>query len=129
MVIFALTILIALFVLYIVIKTLLVQSRRDLGIYKAIGYSNRQLTVKVIGSFLPASVFAVLVSSTLGVWYVPRMNDFIFQTIGAVKHHMEVSFGFLMLFAVMQITVNLVISIFMTRPIKKISAYTLIKED
>ena len=129
MVIVALTILIALFVLYIVIKTLLVQSRRDLGIYKAIGYSNRQLTVKVIGSFLPASVFAVLVSSTLGVWYVPRMNDFIFQTIGAVKHHMEVSFGFLMLFAVMQITVNLIISIFMTRPIKKISAYTLIKED
>ena len=120
---------IALFVLYIVIKTLLVQRKRDFGIYKAIGYSNWQLMVQMIGSFLPASVLAVLLSSALGLVYIPQINRFIFQTIGAMKNNMEVSFAFLMIFAFIQILVNLVISISLTMPIKKISAYALIKED
>ena len=127
-VIFVLTILIVLFVLYIVIKTLLVQRKQELGIYKAIGYSNKQLMVQMIGSFLPSSVAAVLLSSVLGLIYVPQINQFIFQTIGAMKNNMEVSFAFLMIFAFVQITANLIISILLTKPIKKISAYALIKE-
>ena len=127
-VIFILTILIVLFVLYIVIKTLLVQRKQELGIYKAIGYSNKQLMVQMIGSFLPSSVVAVLLSSVLGLVYVPQINQFIFQTIGAIKNNMEVSFAFLMIFAFVQITANLIISILLTKPIKKISAYALIKE-
>lgn len=128
-VIFILTILIVLFVLYIVIKTLLVQRKQELGIYKAIGYSNKQLMVQMIGSFLPSSVVAVLLSSVLGLVYVPQINQFIFQTIGAMKNNMEVSFVFLMIFAFVQITANLIISILLTKPIKKISAYALIKEN
>jgi len=128
-VIFILTILIVLFVLYIVIKTLLVQRKQELGIYKAIGYSNKQLMVQMIGSFLPSSVVAVLLSSVLGLIYVPQINQFIFQTIGAMKNNMEISFAFLMIFAFVQITANLIISILLTKPIKKISAYALIKEN
>ena len=128
-VIFILTILIVLFVLYIVIKTLLVQRKQELGIYKAIGYSNKQLMVQMIGSFLPSSIAAVLLSSVLGLIYVPQINQFIFQTIGAMKNNMEVSFAFLMIFAFVQITANLIISILLTKPIKKISAYALIKEN
>ncbi len=128
-VIFILTILIVLFVLYIVIKTLLVQRKQELGIYKAIGYSNNQLMVQMIGSFLPSSILAVLLSSVLGLIYVPQINQFIFQTIGAMKNNMEVSFAFLMIFAFVQITANLIISILLTKPIKKISAYALIKEN
>lgn len=127
-VIFVLTILIVLFVLYIVIKTLLVQRKQELGIYKAIGYSNKQLMVQMIGSFLPSSIAAVLLSSALGLVYVPQINQFVFQTIGALKNNMEVSFAFLMIFAFVQITADLTISILLTRPIKKISAYALIKE-
>lgn len=128
-VIFILTILIVLFVFYIVIKTLLVQRKQEFGIYKAIGYSNKQLVVQMIGSFLPSSVVAVLLSSVLGLVYVPQINQFIFQTIGAMKNNMEVSFVFLMIFAFVQITANLIISILLTKPIKKISAYALIKEN
>lgn len=128
-VIFVLTILIALFVLYIVIKTLLVQRKQELGIYKAIGYSNGQLMVQLMGGFLPSSVLAVLLSSGLGLIYVPQMSKFIFQSIGAMKNNMEVSFVFLMIFAFVQIIVNLIISISLMMPVRKISAYALIKED
>lgn len=128
-VIFVLTILIVLFVLYIVVKTLLVQQKQELGIYKAIGYSNWQLIFKMVGGFIPSSVLAVLISSVLGLLYVPEINQFIFQTVGAMKNNMEVSFVFLMIFALIQIVVNFIISISLTMPIKKISAYALIKED
>lgn len=128
-VIFILTIWIVLFILYIVINTLLVQRKQELGIYKAIGYSNLQLMVQMIGSFLPSSVLAVLLSSVLGLIYLPQINQFIFQTIGAMKNNMEISFIYLMIFALIQSLINLIISIFLTKPIKKISAYALIKED
>lgn len=128
-VIFVVTILIALFVLYIVIKTLLVQRKQELGIYKAIGYSNCQLMVQLMGSILTSSVLAVLLSSVFSVIYTPQINQLIFRTIGAMKNNMEVSFTFIMLFALIQIVVNIIISIFLTKPIKKISAYTLIKEN
>lgn len=127
--IFLLTILISLFVLYIVIKTLLVQRKQELGIYKAMGYSNWQLMVQVMGSILPSSFLAVCLSSVLGLFYIPQMNRFIFQTIGAMKNNMEVSFAFLMIFACIQMLVNLIISFTLTMPVKKISAYALIKEN
>ena len=50
-VIFAVTVLIVLFILYIVIKSLLVRRRQELGIYKAMGYTSSQLIWQTAGSF------------------------------------------------------------------------------
>ena len=126
--ILVLTTLIVLFILFIVIKSLLVQRKQELGIYKAIGYSNWQLMTQLAGSFLPVSVSAVLISSLLGLVYMPYMIQFMFQTVGAMKNNMEISVPFLMIFALSQIVVNFVISIVLSMPIKKISAYSLLKE-
>lgn len=126
--ILVLTMLIVLFILYIVIKSLLVQKKQELGIYKAIGYSNWQLMTQLAGSFLPVSVGAVLLSSLLGLVYMPHMIQFIFQTVGAMKNNMVISVPFLMIFALVQIVINFAISIVLSMPIKKISAYSLLKE-
>lgn len=126
--IFVLTMLIVLFILYIVIRTLLVQRKQELGIYKAIGYSNRQLMVGLAGEFLPVSVIAILSSSILGLWYMPHINEFIFQSVGAMKNNMEISIVFLMIFALVQISMNFVISVILSMPIKNISVYSLLKE-
>ena len=128
LVIFILTMLIVLFILYIVIKSLLVKRKQELGIYKAMGYSNGQLMLQTAGSFLPVTVAAVLLSSALGMLYMPYINQIIFESVGAVKNNMETSFAFLMIFAALQIMMNFVISICLTLPIRKISAYALIKE-
>lgn len=127
--VFILTILIVLIVLYIITKSLLIQRKQELGIYKAIGYSNWQLMIQLMGSFLPSSILAVLFSSILAFIYVPQMNWFIFQTIGAMKNNLEVSFLFLSISALLQILVYFIISISLTMPIKKISAYRLIKSS
>jgi len=127
-VIFILTMLIVLFILYIVIKSMLVRRKQELGIYKAMGYTSGQLMLQTAGSFLPVTIAAVLLSSTLGMIYMPYINDIIFSSVGAVKNNMEISFAFLMIFAAVLISMNFIISICLTMPIRKISAYSLIKE-
>lgn len=126
--VFVLTVLIVLLILYIIIKSSIVQRKQELGIYKAMGYSNHQLIIQIAGSFLPVSFIGILSSALCGILYLPVVNQEIFQIVGAMKNNLEVSLVFLLLIAVLQILVNFIISICLSLPIKKISAYSLIKE-
>lgn len=126
--IFVVTILIVLFILYIVIKSLLIKRRQELGIYKAMGYTSSQLILQTTGSFMPVSMFGILLSSFLAIFYMPAIYQFVFEALGVMKNNIEISVGFLMLFAVAQIFVKLMISIILCMPIRKISPYALIKE-
>ncbi len=126
--IFTVTILIVLFILYIVIKSLLVKRKQELGIYKSLGYTSTQLILQTAGSFLPVSIAATLLSSALAIFYMPCIYQLIFEALGVMKNNIEISVGFLMLFAAVQILVNIIISIILCMPIRKISAYALIKE-
>ena len=111
-----------------IIKSLIIKRKQELGIYKAIGYSNTQLILQIAGSFLPVSAAAVLISAVAGVWYMPVINRALFQMIGAMKNNLEVSFTFLLLFAFAQIVLDFVISVCLALPIRRISAYSLIRE-
>lgn len=127
-VIFAVTILIVLFILYIVIRSLLVKRRQELGIYKAMGYTSSQLIFQTAGSFMPVSIIATLLSSVAALFYMPAIYNMIFETLGVMKNNIEISLGFLLVFAAAEILVNIIISIILCMPIRKISAYSLIKE-
>ncbi|MEE0059519.1 MAG: ABC transporter permease [Acutalibacteraceae bacterium] len=127
-VIFVVTILIVLFILYIVIKSLLVKRRNELGIYKAMGYTSSQLILQTTGSFMPVSIIAIVLSTAMALFYMPCIYQLIFEALGVMKNNIEISFGFLMLFAAAQIIINIIISIILCMPIRKISAYALIKE-
>ncbi|WP_313131538.1 ABC transporter permease [Anaerocolumna sp.] len=127
-VIFALTILIVLLILYVIIRSQITQRKHEFGIYKAIGYSNNQLTLQLAFSFLPVSVISILISAGLGILYMPVINQALFEIIGAEKNNFEILVPVLFLFALLQIVINFVISIGLSMPIKKISAYSLIKE-
>lgn len=126
--IFIVTVLIVLLILYMIIKSLIVRRKQEFGIYKAMGYSNIQLMFQIAGSFLPVSVFAACSSAAAGLWYVPLLNQKIFGMIGAMKNNFHVSMWFLLLFAALQILINFIISICLSLPIRKITAYSLIKE-
>ncbi len=128
MAVFSVTILIVLFILYIVIKSLLVKRKQEFGIYKAMGYTSSQLIIQTAGSVMPVTIIAVVISSILALFYMPAIYQFVFEALGVMKNNIEISFGCLMLFAVVQILVNIMISIILCMPIRKISAYTLMKE-
>ncbi|MDE6252791.1 MAG: ABC transporter permease [Lachnospiraceae bacterium] len=123
-----LTILIVFLVLYIIIKSLIISRKQEFGIYKAIGYSNIQLIFQIAGSLLPVSLIAVLTSAIAGLWYIPIINTTIFSTIGAMKNNLSTPLSFLLLSALIQLLINLTLTILLSLPLKKITPYTLIKE-
>lgn len=77
---------------------------------------------------MPVSMIAIVFSSILALFYMPAVYHFVFEALGVMKNNIEISFGFLMLFAGAQILMNFLISIMLCMPIRKITAYALMKE-
>lgn len=123
-----LTILIVLLIMYVIIKSLIVRRKQEFGIYKAIGYTSTQLIWQVVFGFFPVTFISSIISALLGIFYLPVIYNSIFNIIGVVKNNFEISISFLLLCVLILTVVNLVISILLSLPIKKISAYSLIKE-
>ena len=128
MILFVISVLMVLLVMYVIINSMISRRRQEFGIYKAIGYTNRQLTVKTALEFIPVVAVASIISAMAGLWYLPAITKVIFSLIGAVKNHFEVSVWILIVFAMMFTAAAFVISILLSAPIKKITAYSLLKE-
>ena len=128
MILFVISVLMVLLVLYVLINGVMSRRRQEFGIYKAIGYTNRQLTVKTALEFIPAVAMASTISVIAGLWYLPMINNTIFSLIGAVKNHFEVSVWILIIFAIMFTVAAFLISVLLSAPIKKITAYSLLKD-
>lgn len=126
--IFAVTSLIVLLILFVIIKSMITRRRQEFGICKAIGFSGRQLILQAAGSLMPVTVAAVLVSALPGLLYIPAMNNAIFGMVGAIKNNLQVSAAVLLILAAAEILVTFAMSIALASPIKKIEAYSLIKE-
>ena len=127
-ILFVISVLMVLLVMYVIINSMISRRRQEFGIYKAIGYTNRQLTIKTALGFIPVVAAASIISVIAGLWYLPAINNIIFSLIGAVKNHFEVSVWMLIVFAIMFTAVAFVISVLLSAPIKKITAYSLLKE-
>lgn len=127
-ILFVISVLIVLLVLYVIINSMISRRRQEFGIYKAIGYTNRQLTVKLALAFMPIVAAASVISAIAGLWYLPAINNVTFSLIGAEKNHFQVSVWMLILFAATFTAVAFAISVLLSVPIKKITACSLLKD-
>lgn len=127
-ILFMISVLMVLLVMYVIINGVISRRRQEFGIYKAIGYTNRQLTVKTASELIPVVAVASAISAIAGSWYLPAINNVIFSLIGAVKNQFEISVCILILFAVLFTAVAFGISVLLSAPVKKITAYSLLKD-
>ncbi len=127
-ILFVISVLMVLLVMYVIINSMISRRKQEFGIYKAIGYTNGQLTIKTALNFIPVVAVASVISAVAGLWYLPAMNNTIFSMIGAIKNHFEVAVWILIVFAVVFTAVAFVISVLLSAPIKKITAYSLLKD-
>lgn len=125
---FVISVLMVLLVLYVIIHSMITRRRQEFGIYKAIGYTSRQLTIMTAAQFIPVVAVSSVLSAVAGIWYLPVVNRTILSQIGAIKNHFEVSVWILLVFAIMFTAVSFFISVLLAAPIKKITAYSLLKE-
>ncbi|MDE6566530.1 MAG: FtsX-like permease family protein, partial [Lachnospiraceae bacterium] len=125
---FVISVLMVLLVLYVMINSMISRRRQEFGIYKAIGYTSRQLTIMTATHFMPVLALSAALSAVAGIWYLPAINQFIFSQIGAIKNHFVVSIWTLLVLALVFTATAFLISILLAAPIKKITAYSLLKE-
>ena len=125
---FIITVLIILLILYVIMRSMTSSLKTDFGIYKAIGFTSRQLIMQTVGSITPVVLTGSVLSAVLGIAYLPTMFDGIFSVIGAQKNNFEIPVTVLLIMAVILTAVNIIIGTLLCRPIKKITAYSLIKE-
>ena len=125
---FLISVLMVLLVLYVIINSIISRLRQEFGIYKAIGYTGRQLTLMTVNRFIPVMALSALISAIAGIWYLPIINRTIFSQIGAIKNHFEVSILILLLLTIVFIVTAFLISVLLAAPIKKITVYSLLKD-
>lgn len=125
---FIISVLMVLLVLYVIIHSMISRRRQEFGIYKAIGYTSRQLTIMTVSRFIPVVALSAVLSAIAGIWYLPVLNQTIFSQIGAIKNHFEVSVWILLAFAFIFTATAFLISVLLAAPIKKITVYSLLKD-
>ena len=125
---FIIAVLMVLLVLYVIINSIISRSRQEFGIYKAIGYTSRQLIIMTASRFMPIVALSSVLSAVAGLWYLPAINHIILSSIGAIKNYFEVSILILLIFAIIFTAISFLISVLLAAPIKKITAYSLLKE-
>lgn len=127
-VLFIITVLIVVLILYVILRSMLTSMKTDFGIYKAMGFTSDQLMMRTVGSITPIILVGAVASALLGILYLPAMLGGIFGVLGAMKNNFEIPVLLLLAMAVILTTVNVIISMILCRPIKKINPYSLIKE-
>lgn len=127
-ILFIITVQIVLLILYVILRSLITQRKTEFGIYKAMGFTSGQLIRQTVGSITPITLAAALLSAVLGVLYLPGLFNTIFGVIGAMKNNFEFPILLLVLMALILTVINVAIGVLLCRPIRKITAYSLIKE-
>ncbi|MCH5350149.1 MAG: ABC transporter permease [Oscillospiraceae bacterium] len=125
---FIITVLIVLLILYVIMNSMLTDLKTDFGIYKAMGFTSAQLIIQTVGSITPVVLLGALLSAVIGIAYLPAMFNGIFGVIGAMKNNFDIPLFMLLIMAMILTLVNIIIGVLLCRPIKKITAYSLIKE-
>lgn len=115
-----------LLVMYLLVKSLVYNKRKDYGIFKAIGYTSDKLVLQTALSFMPSIVSAVLISSTLSYLHTNTFMNLIMTNFGVVKCNFFIPLRGVIMIAVAMIVVSFLLAVFESRKVKNIEAYTML---
>lgn len=129
MVILAATLLMIILVLHMVIRSILVRQKPEFGIYKAVGYTDRQLMELIAISFLPASAGGTIIGSVAACLSVNRMASLLFGQLGISKLELSVEPGVILAVMVFLVAFAYCVSMLLARKLKDITVYGLLSEE
>lgn len=122
------TILVVVFVLHLVINSIIIRRKRELGIQKSMGFTTFQLMNQVsLSLMIPVSI-GVFIGSIIGMTQVNRLMSTVQKPMGIMKTNFIVNTFWITCFSLVLLIVSYMTSIFVTYRIRKISAYELVTE-
>lgn len=122
------TLLLIYLILYIVISSIIIKRKQEFGIFKAIGYENKDLVEQLVGGFIPSTIIATILGFIVSKIFMSNIYTTIFESVGAYKVSFEYPFIVFLIVLVLLILSTIIIAIILAKKIKKISVYSLIKD-
>lgn len=127
-IIIVITLLLIYLILYIVISSIIMKRKQELGIFKAIGYGNKQLVKQLVGGFLPSTILGTMLGLIVSKIFMSNIYNNIFTSVGAYKVSFEYPFIIFISLVFLLIFATITIATLLAKKIKDISVYSLIKD-
>lgn len=115
-------------IIIMLIKNQLVRQRMDLGIYKSLGYTGKELMLQVTLSLMPSVMVGVIGGSILAVLASPIVLSGVFSTIGVTNMLVDIRVLDIMILGVSIILFSFGAAMMSAYSIKDISPYELLIE-
>lgn len=127
-VIIIITLLLIYLILHIIISSIITRKKQELGIFKALGYENKQLVKQLVGGFIPSAILGTTLGLIVSKIGMHNIYNKIFIAVGAYKVSFKYPILIFILIAIFLIIATLFIATILAKKIKKISVYSLIKD-
>lgn len=126
--ILAVTVLIVVLVLYMVIKTMILCRKRELGIQKAVGFTTLQLMNQIAINYTPIICIGIVLGGIGGYFSLNPLFAALTSSAGIVKVDMPSPLGWTIATCAALTILAYLVSMLIAWRIRKISAYSLISE-
>lgn len=117
------------FVLFLLVRTMLNNKKRDYGIMKAIGFTTGQLILQTALSFMPAIIVSTVIGLIVNSLIINPLLSVFLSGIGIVKCTFTVSVGFITVAGAGLILFAFGFAYLFARRIKGVSPITLLTEE
>jgi len=124
----SISVLVVVLVQYMMIKMMLTRRHKELGIQKALGFTNIQLMNQMALNLSPIVLVGILVGGVLGYFgFNPMMLAFI-SGEGIGRINLQTPISWVIILAIGMAVLSYITALFIARRIRKISAYQLVSE-
>lgn len=127
-IIIVITLLLIYLILYIVISSIIMKRKQELGIFKAIGYENKELVQQLVGGFIPSTILGTVLGLIVSKLCMNNIYNKIFMSVGAYKVSFEYPLIVFISLLILLILTTIIIATILANKIKRISVYSLIKD-
>ncbi|MDE5896734.1 MAG: FtsX-like permease family protein, partial [Clostridia bacterium] len=108
------------FVLYLLVRTMLNNKKRDYGILKSLGFTTKQLIVQTALSFMPAIILSTVVGIIVSCLVINPLMSLFLSTMGIVKCTFNIPVVFAAIAGIGLILLSFGIACMLSLKIKKI---------
>ncbi len=114
------------FVLYLLVRTLLNNKKRDYGIMKSLGFTTRQLILQTALSFMPAIILSSVIGLIISSIVVNPLLSVFFSSLGVLKCTFTVPVGFITVAGIGLIVLSFGIACLLSLKVKRIAPRALL---
>ncbi len=114
------------FVLYLLVRTMLNNKKKDYGILKALGFTTKQLVIQTALSFMPSLIVSTILGLILSSFAINPLLSFFLSSIGIVKCTFAIPVPFLFISGICLICISFGIACLLSLRVKKITPHTLL---